>query len=147
MDQNRLHSAIDEALENNNAFLVDLELSEGNKIDVYVDADSGITVQQLKMINRQVEAALDREIEDFDLTVSSPGLDRPFKVQRQYNKNIGRWVKVKLHQGATLVGELIAVTAEGFTLSIPGNKKHEPSKERTLAFEDVEETKIEIRFK
>ncbi len=146
MDHKLLHAAIDEALENNEAFLVDLEIKEGNKILLFVDADNGITVQQLKMINRQVEAAFDRDIEDFDLTVSSPGLDRPFKVKRQYTNNVGRWVKVKLNDGEIVIGQLIDVNENEMTLSVPPVKKKEESTERLIAFANVEETKIEIRF-
>ncbi len=146
MDQNKLHTAIEDALANNQAYFVDLVLSEGNKITLYADADEGIKVHQLKMINRQVEAALDREVEDFDLTVSSPGLERPLKVMRQYVNNVGRWVNVKLSQGEKVVGQLVTVTDETITISIPAEKKKDTATERTLTFDEITETKIEIRF-
>ena len=146
MDQKVLHSAIEEALANNEAYLVDLIVEEGNKITLFVDADNGINVQQLKMINREVEGVFDRDVEDFDLTVSSPGLERPFKVRRQYVNNVGRWVKVKLNEGEKVIGELINVTEENITLNIPGEKKKDPNTEKTFAFDEIIETKIEIRF-
>mgnify|MGYP000961767020 FL=1 len=146
MDQEKLHSAISEALADNNAYLVDLVLEEGNKITLFADADEGIKVHQLKMINRQIEDAFDREVEDFDLTVSSPGLDRPFKVKRQFANSIGRWVKVKLNEGEKVIGKLISVTDENITVSIPAEKKNQPDTEKTFAFDEINETKIEIRF-
>jgi len=146
MDQKVLHSAIEEALANNEAYFVDLIIEDGNKISLFVDVDNGINVQQLKMINRQVEAAFDRDVEDFDLTVSSPGLERPFKVRRQFANNVGRWVKVKLNQGDKVIGQLINVSDENITISIPSEKKKEPDTEKTFAFDEINETKIEIRF-
>ena len=146
MDQKLLHSAIDEALANNEAYFVDLIITEGNKIMLFVDADEGIKVHQLKLINRQVEGAFDRDLEDFDLTVSSPGLERPLKVHRQFVNNIGRWVNVKLSEGENVIGKLISVTEEELKLSILGAKKKDPITERTLTFDEIIETKIEIRF-
>ncbi len=77
MERSRIEAVISSVLAEKEAFLVDLEINE------------------LKMINRAIEGALDREQEDFALTVSSPGLDRPLKLHRQYANNVGRWVKVK----------------------------------------------------
>jgi len=146
MDQKLLHSAIEEALTNNEAYFVDLLISEGNRITLYADAEGGIKVNQLKMINRQIEAAFDRDVEDFELTVSSPGLERPLKVKRQYENNVGRWVNVKTSEGETIIGELVSVTDDELKLSIPGAKKKDPVTERTLTFDEISETKIEIRF-
>jgi ribosome maturation factor RimP len=146
MDLQKLEIAVAEALENQEAYLVELQIAEGNNITVYADADGGISVQKLKMISRQVEAAFDREIEDFALVVSSPGLGKPFRVHRQYTNNIGRWVKVKTTSNEKLIGELIEATTENITLSIPAEKKKEEPTTRVLAFDEIIETKIEIRF-
>lgn len=146
MDLKQLEIAINEALENQDAYLVDLEFAEGNNITVYVDADGGINLQRIKMINRQIEAAFDREVEDFSLTVSSPGLSKPLKVYRQYVNNIGRWVKVKTADNKVLIGQLKEVTPTDITLELPPVKKKDPIITQVISFENIVETKIEIRF-
>ena len=146
MDNTRLNTIINEALENKNAFLVDLEIKEGNVITVYADTDNGITIQELKMLNREIESALDRDVEDFALTVSSPGLSNPFKIKRQYKNNIGRWIKVKTTDRETVIGKLEDADDDKITLSIPPEKKKDSARIETLAYEEIVETKIEIRF-
>lgn len=145
MEREKIDHAVSEALVENEAFLVDLELSEGNTIALFVDADGGIKINQLKMISRQIEAALDRETEDFALTVSSPGLDRPLRVHRQYVNNIGRWLKIKTANG-TIKGQLKEVTEDNITVVQPAKKKKETDLIETVSFDEIVETKIQVRF-
>ena len=146
MVSERLNKAIQTTLEANDAYLVDLEMKDGNNIAVFVDADGGIKISQLKQINRELEGLLDREQEDFALTVSSPGLDRPLKVHRQYVNNVGRWLQVKSTTGNKVTGKLIAVDDQQITLEIPAKKKKEQPAVQDIAFVDIDETKIEVRF-
>lgn len=146
MESERLNKAIQTTLEANDAYLVDLEMKDGNNIAVFVDADGGIKISQLKQINRELEGLLDREQEDFALTVSSPGLDRPLKVHRQYVNNVGRWLQVKSTTGNKVTGKLIAVDDQKITLEIPAKKKKEQPAVQDIAFVDIDETKIEVRF-
>ena len=85
MDYAKIESAVESSATDNDAFLVELELKKpNNTIVAYVDSDNGLTIeQQIKMINRQIESDLDRDVEDFNLTVSSPDLNRPLKTWRQ----------------------------------------------------------------
>jgi ribosome maturation factor RimP len=146
MEASKVNEAINLALAAHEAYLVELEMLPGNNINIFVDVDGGIKVNQLKLISRAIEAALDREVEDFALTVSSPGLDRPFRVHRQFVNNVGRWLKVKTKAGEALIGELTVVTDTALTLNIPGKKKKDSAIDREIAFEEIEESKIEIRF-
>lgn len=146
MDRDKVKSIVENALDEHNAFLVDLEVNEGNNLDVFADTDEGIKIDELKFISRQVEAALDREIEDFALTVSSPGLDRPLKLHRQYVNNIGRWVKVKTSSPKTIKGELIEVSKDTIKVRVPSKKRKEPATEESIDFADIVETKIQVRF-
>ena len=91
MEYDKVAKALTTAADENDAFLVDLEIKPNNVIVAYVDADTGLTIEQIKMINRKVESLLDRDEEDFNLTVSSPDLTRPLKIWRQYKKNEGRY--------------------------------------------------------
>jgi ribosome maturation factor RimP len=100
-----------------------------------------------------VESSLDREKEDFSMEVSSPGVGKPLVVHRQYLKNIGRTVKVKLVEGEKYEGDLAEVSDTGIVLkyqekeALPGKKKKEwVEKTVTLAFDNIKETKVVIRF-
>lgn len=146
MDLNKLNEAISAALETQDAYFVDLVVGTDNNFTLYADAPGGISVQKLKMINRKVEAEFDREIEDYALTVSSPGLERPLKVHAQYVNNVGRWLKVTLIDGSQFIGELKETTEDKITIEVPPQKKKEEAVTKEIAFDEIKETKIEIRF-
>ena len=146
MDQHKIEQIAKVAAEANYAFLVDVELKPNNVIVVYADADSGLSIDQIKMINRKIEAELDRDVEDFNLTVSSPDLNKPIKIWRQYKKNVGRTLKVKF-QDRQAEGDLTEVTEKNITLSISGKKKKDPATALTIAFADITEAKVGIKFK
>lgn len=146
MDYAKIESAVEIAATNNNAFLVELELKPNNIILAYVDSDNGITIDQIKMINRQIESDLDRDVEDFNLTVSSPDLNRPLKTWRQYKKNVGRYLKVNFNERQE-EGMLMKVEAKYLVLSVPNKKKSAPNTELEIQFADIAEAKVAIRFK
>lgn len=147
---------INEKLDENPEFyLVDLKINNANKIYIEIDHKKNpISINDCIDFSRQVEHNLDREDEDFELEVTSPGLSQPFKVQHQYVKNIGKEVKVMLNSSKTLKGILEEVTDEDIMISyetkekIEGKKKklkvkHEPR----IRFEEIKETKIIVKFK
>ena len=86
-------------LEDSDLFIVDIQVNPGNAIEVLVDKDSGLTIDDCKKVSRAVEGSLDREVEDFSLEVSSPGVGKPLLVKRQYFKNVGRNVAIKTIDG------------------------------------------------
>ena len=135
------------------AFIVSISVRPGNAIEVLLDKDSGLNVEDCKKISRHVESSLDREKEDFSMEVSSPGVGKPLVVHRQYVKNVGRTVKVKVGEGEKYEGDLAEVSETGIVLKYqekearPGKKKKEwVEKTVTLAFDNIKETKVVIRF-
>ncbi|MDA8819895.1 ribosome assembly cofactor RimP [Schleiferiaceae bacterium] len=146
MDYAKIESAVESAATDNDAFLVELELKPNNIIVAFVDSDNGLTIEQIKMINRQIESYLDRDAEDFNLTVSSPDLNRPLKTWRQYKKNVGRYLKVKFNERQE-EGMLMKVEAKYLVLSVPNKKKSAPNTELEIQFADIAEAKVAIRFK
>jgi ribosome maturation factor RimP len=146
MDYAKIESAVESAATDNDAFLVELELKPNNIIVAFVDSDNGLTIEQIKMINRQIESDLDRDVEDFNLTVSSPDLNRPLKTLRQYKKNVGRYLKVKFNERQE-EGMLMKVEAKYLVLSVPNKKKSAPNTELEIQFADIAEAKVAIRFK
>ncbi|MEY2963644.1 MAG: Ribosome maturation factor RimP [Bacteroidota bacterium] len=146
MEQSRIEEAAHIATEENGAFLVELEIKPNNVIVAYVDSEEGLSIEQIKMINRKMEAILDREVEDFNLTISSPDLNRPLKLWRQYKKNEGRFLKVK-YNDREIEGQLQKVNEESIFLTVSAKKKKDPDQEVTINFAEITEAKVAIRFK
>ncbi|MBW7868364.1 MAG: ribosome assembly cofactor RimP [Brumimicrobium sp.] len=136
-------------------FIVSLSLSASNAIHLEIDKMNGqVTIDDCVSVSRNIEHNLDRETEDFELEVSSAGLDQPLRVIKQYIKNIGREVKVVLIEGnKVLEGELIQADEKGIVLKtaskelVEGKKKKElVVREIELPFDKIRETKIIISF-
>ncbi|MBS0011274.1 MAG: ribosome assembly cofactor RimP [Bacteroidales bacterium] len=125
-------------------FLVDTKVSTTNRITVLVNKPSGITIDECASLSRHIEEKLDREREDYDLSVSSPGLNMPFRVREQYEMNIGRTVEVIDNSGKKIRGILKNVEGEGFEIE-PEKKKE--TAELSFNFDDVKTVKEVIRFK
>ncbi len=139
-------------------FLVDLRIKPTNNIKVFLDGDSGITIEKCVQVNRKlykkIEEAAFYPAGDFSLEVSSAGLDEPLKSLRQYKKNIGRLVEVQLQDGTQKEGQLMDVNEEGIVLEVatgkPVNGKL-PSKKKEISshsflFNNIKSTKIQIVF-
>ena len=136
-------------------FIVEIKVSSSNVIQVEIDAEEGnVAIEDCVSVSRNIEHNLDREQQDFELQVSSAGLDKPFRVTKQYIKNVGEDVKVKLNEGGKLEGQLIDANEESFVVEttrkerIEGKKKKETIIEQhKLSYDEVKETKIVISFK
>ncbi len=141
------------ALQDTDCFLVDVHVTPMNKIIVLIDREGSVAIGQCVSVSRFIEKSLDREVEDFELEVSSAGLDQPFKVLRQYTKNIGKEVDVKLIDGKKVKGNLVNANDKEITLMqitkerIEGRKaKQNVEKNITIALPEIKETKIVIKF-
>ena len=130
-------------------FLVRIKVSSTNKITVFVDTRNGVTIDECVELHRHIEKNLDRETEDFELQVSSPGLDSSFIVIKQYYKNEGRKVEVVDENGQKHSGILKNVTQGGFDLEteIKIKGKEKEIKPVSFNFEQVKTTKIVLDFK
>ena len=105
IDPYKIEAHLREILAEAGCFLVDIRVDKSNKILVHVDRDAGVSIDDCVLISRNLEARLDRDMEDFALEVSSPGLDSPFRVIEQYYKNKGKKVRVVsegTHPGSTV---------------------------------------------
>jgi len=139
----------------NGLFVVDLTISAGSVIHVELDKhDGNVSVSDCMSVSRNVEHNLDREVEDFELHVSSAGLDRPLRVHAQYVKNVGREVKVVTLEGDKYEGVLKEVNENQIVIENSRMEKPEGKKKKELIveqqvfpFEQIKETKIIISFK
>jgi len=132
-------------------FLVDITIKPVNNIKVFVDADTGVIIEKCVAFNRQ----LYKEIEeselypagDFSLEVSSPGLEEPLKLHRQYVKNIGRLIEVTPIEGQVLTGVMKEVGEKEITLvEEKGKNKKKEIVEHIIPFDNIKTTKIQIVF-
>lgn len=136
-------------------YIVEISISSGNVIRIELDAEEGnVAIEDCVSVSRNVEHNLDREEQDFELQVSSAGLDKPLRVTKQYIKNIGEEVKVKLQEKGKIEGVLKAADDNGITVEtttkerLEGKKKKVTVvKEHHLSFKEIKETKIVISFK
>jgi ribosome maturation factor RimP len=136
-------------------YIVEITISSGNVIRIELDAEEGnVAIEDCVSVSRNVEHNLDREEQDFELQVSSAGLDKPLRVVKQYIKNIGEEVKVKLKEKGKIEGVLKSADNNGITVEtttkerLEGKKKKVTVvKEHHLSFEEINETKIVISFK
>jgi ribosome maturation factor RimP len=147
MNKIEIENIVNSHLEGKMTFLVDIEVKKGNVINVYVDSDEGVSIAECAELSRFIESCLDREKEDFELRVSSPGLDKPFKLLRQYNRYIGQEIKVFTTDDRKLEGELKALSEEYLEMSIKQGKKAMVQKTERLSFTEVKEAWPVISFK
>ena len=133
-------------------FLVDVKMHSNGKLIILVDGDNGLDISDCVAISRHVGFHLEEEntIEHaYNLEVSSPGIDTPLKLKRQYEKNLGRNVQVKLTEGAKREGKLINVSEEGITIEEKIKEKGKKAElvESFIPFNQIAETKVLISFK
>jgi ribosome maturation factor RimP len=139
---------VEELFAGTDRFLVDVVIQPTNRIYIYFDSDTTITISDCQEISRAIENNLNRDDEDYDLTVSSSGIDRPLKMLRQYRKNIGKELDVVTTEGKNIAGILIKVEEDFLELEHPVKKtKKEIMKENTrLPISEIKIAKLVIKF-
>jgi len=144
----RTKDLVDEWLKDTDGFLVDLSVLPGNKIQVFIDADSEITISQCAKLSRHLENTLEEEGlvgEVYTMEVSSPGGEMAFKMERQFKKNVGREVAVVMKDGLKHEGVLKEMIDQGFTLTTKvqskSNKKQFVPKDITIELSEVKSVK------
>jgi len=152
IDKVKIAELVNEKL-TDDQFLVDVKVSTSNVIDIMVDSDTGISINQIVEISRFIESNLDREVEDFELSVFSAGLSEPLSLVRQYKKNIDKEIDVLLTSGQKLTGILIKADDQGIDLEVTTKEKSEGSKKKelvtrvhSLGYPEIKEAKKILKF-
>jgi ribosome maturation factor RimP len=132
-------------------FLVEVKIRPGNNVKVFVDGNKGVSIERLVQYNRKLYKDIEESglfsNNDFSLEVSSPGLDEPLKLHRQYVKNIGRSVEVILKDGVKKEGKLLDATETYISIEEErGQGKKKELVQQTISFDDIKTTKIQIKF-
>ena len=140
---------VEEFIKGKGLFLVAVKVSSSNKIAVLADKNEGITIDECAAIHRHIENNLDREKEDFELQVSSPGLDLPFSVIEQYYKNEGKKAEVTDNEGNRYSGKLKNVTSGGFELEyeVKIKGKTRELKDISFNFDQIKTTRVVLTIK
>lgn len=139
--------------ERQDLFLIDFSVSTDNAIKVVIDGDKGVLVEDCMFISRAIEHNLDRDEHDFSLEVLSSGAATPLVLPRQYKKHIGRNLEVKTNDGENIEGQLTEADDKGVVLKWKtrepkpvGKGKVTVTKEANVAFSDIKEAKVKIKF-
>ena len=141
-----------EALSDSDRFVVDITVSKSNVINIYIDADSSVTIDHCVELSRFIEGRLDREIEDYELSVSSAGIDYPLLKHRQLNKYIEKELEILNNEGVKKLYKLLSFTEEHIkvqeaTVKMLGKLRKVVYAEPTeLSFKDIKEIKPYINF-
>jgi len=144
-----IETIIKEAVRGTDIFIVTVKSSAANKITVLADTLKGITIDECALLHRKIEEKLDRDKEDFELQVSSPGLDSPFIVLEQYLKNNGKTVEVTDEEGTKHRGVIKNITSGGFELlcDIKTKGKGKETIELSFNFDQVRSTRVVFNIK
>ena len=132
-------------------FLVEVKIKPTNNVKVFIDGDKGISIEKCVQFNRQLYKLMEAEHlfppGDFSLEVSSPGVDKPLRLQRQYLKNIGRNIEIIFNDGAVKAGRLLHVSNEDIMLEeTTGKGKKTETKQLVIPFSNIKTTTVQIEF-
>ena len=148
--EKQVRKLVEEHLGEGEYFLVETTIRSGNRIEVFIDGDHRVNIEVCRHLSHFLEEQLDRETEDFELTVSSAGADRPLKLPRQYSKNIGNELELITKTGDLLTATLLKVTDDGIEIERKPLKKSAKAPApviMTLTFDDIKSAKEVISFK
>lgn len=144
-----IQKMVEAIIDGSNLFLTDIKIKPTNNIKIFIDGDSGITIEAVSKINRtlykQIEEGAMFPDGDFSLEVSSPGVDEPLKFVRQYNKNIGRKLEITLLNNNVITGTLEAITETEIKLTELIGKKKE-TKVHEIPFAEISKAVVQISF-
>ena len=149
-----IFTIVEEWLQNQDYFLVDVTVTPDDKIVVEIDHAEGVWIEDCVALSRFIESKLDREVVDFELEVGSAGIGQPFKVLKQYQIHIGSTVEVLTKEGEKFSGVLKSATEDNFVVEVEksvrlkGERRPKLIKEEiTLTYEKIKYTKYLISFK
>ena len=146
-----IEKQLPDLLESAEHFVVEVRVAAGKpeRITIILDGDKGVSIDDCSKLSRKLGRQLE-ESSDFlgpyVLDVSSPGLDTPLQLERQYTKSLGRTVKVK-HGDLVTIGELLIVSENHLTLKVSDDKKKKETKEVNIPRDEIKSTKVQVSFK
>jgi ribosome maturation factor RimP len=145
INKEQVSTLCEEALTNSDRFLVEVKVKPNNVIEVYIDSDTAVNIDHCAELSRFVNEKLDRDVEDYELSVFSWGLSGALKMDRQLQKYVGKDVEVKTKETGKLQGKLVAFDAEKIEFAPAPKKasKKKPVEDPVNLF--FERNKVEIK--
>ena len=154
IDKNVVKKLVEEWLQGNDYFLVDINISQDDKIVVEIDHADGVWIEDCVALSKYIEDKMSRDEEDYELEVGSAGIGQPFKVAQQYINHIGKEVEVLTDEGKKEKGTLKSVEGNDFTITVKKKVKKEGAKrpvivdtDKAFQMDKVKYTKYIISFK
>lgn len=154
IERKKIEDIANEALKGTGVFLVDLNVTRSNVIQVFIDHNDGVSLDNCSELHRKIEDQLDREQEDFELQVSSPGLGQPIRVFPQYLKALGQKLEITMLDGDLFKGTLLEARPAGtdneaeLTVRLTGTKrKPAPEDPIVIQVSRIKTARVEIDFK
>lgn len=149
--EEQIKDIIENKFSGTDKFLVSVRVNPGNRVVIHIDSDISVTIDDCAELSRYIESQVNRDIEDYELEVSSAGLTHPLVLWRQYRKNVGCEIKTVLRNGMVKMGVLKEISDNNFLLlertTVKENKKKRIVENIvSVAFDDVRETKIVINI-
>lgn len=153
IEKSVIEQLVKEKIDGTDLFLVEIKVDANNSISIFIDSPNSVDVVTCVGISKHVEQSFDREVEDFAIEVSSPGIGSPFKVVEQYEKVSGKTIEVLFNNGEKLQGLLVELNKDNFTVEYSVKEKPEGAKrpkmvdkKRNIDFDEVKSTKEIITF-
>lgn len=153
IDKKALTEFVENQLQNTDYFLVDLKVSKDNEIKIEIDSMESVDIDFCIYLSRKIEEAFPRDNEDYDLEVGSAGITSPFKVKKQFEKNLGNDVEVLAKNGKKYLGELTEVNDTDFKILTTVKVKEEGKKkavetevEMAFPYDEVNSVKYDLKF-
>ncbi len=153
INEENIKRIINDEIRNKNLFLVDLKISHSNKINVFIDSMKGVTIEECAKLSFMIKEKLNKDIDDYVLEVSSPGLNKPLILPLQYEKNLGRYLDIVTKDGTRKTGRLTKVFRNGIQIKSevtatnkPGRKRGNVTKDYVFDFTDIKSAKVIVSF-
>ena len=145
----KIYALLEPLMDGTDMFIVSIKIKPVNNIKVFIDADSGFSIEKCVFVNRRLYTLIEESgifpDGDFSLEVSSPGIDEPLVQFRQYSKNVGRKVAVTHLDDKETIGKLMSVTENELELEIKKPKEKTPAVVM-IPFSDIKKTIVQIIF-
>jgi len=151
ISENLIREKLEPYLEHRGLFIIDISISPHNQIEITIDGDNYVGIDECVDVSRYVESFLNRDEEDFSLTISSPDANKPLQTARQYPKHIGKEISVITKENKELKGKLTDADADGIKVLIKIKEKKDKKtqtidQEIYLPFQQIKKAKILLPF-
>ena len=153
ISEQTIQKLVEEKIKGTDVFLVQVKVKPSNKIEVFVDEPKHVSIETCIAISKYIESKLDRDAEDFELIVSSPGIDEAFTVLPQYQKYYGKQVGVVQKDGTKVIGSLANADDKTVTIEIKTTERKQIGKGKqtvinnvTIDLDKIKETKLILPF-